>query len=232
MAADWIRSGLPGSTDPMSGTGDLALFLGGGGDQSFVGRLLDLIATAWPNSGERLAALRRGFPREVRVYELWMTMDPTPTADQLRAALDALPPLPVEHTIRLDTATLSAPHSGTLIRVDCSCAWTGAQLHLAEPTAHAEWRRHADPGGEQARAAVAVIAQIDELRDLLRANGDYDVQLRLHGPYATIVAELVHRGRVLNEDLGNTLSKRLAWALSTLRAEIDTNDPTPKTEPQ
>lgn len=90
-ADEWIRSGLPGSTEPMHGLGDLALFLGGD-ETSFTGRLLELIVKAQATP-EHMAGLRRGFPEHVRVWETWMAMSPTPTADQLRAALDNQPPV-------------------------------------------------------------------------------------------------------------------------------------------
>lgn len=90
MSGSWIpiRAGLPGSDEPMSGLGDLAVFLGGD-ETSFTGRLLDLIVKAQATP-ENLAALRRGFPDVVRAWQVWMRLTPSPTAGELRAALDAL----------------------------------------------------------------------------------------------------------------------------------------------
>lgn len=92
-----IRCGLPGSTQPMHGTGDLALCLGGSAT-SFIGRLLLLVAKADPGDRERL---RDGFPRLVRAFELWMSTRPTPTCDELRSLLDADPYLTVAAEDRL-----------------------------------------------------------------------------------------------------------------------------------
>lgn len=82
------RSGQPGSTEPMYGLGDLALFLGGSAD-SFTGDLLRLIAKA-QSTPENLARLTRGFPAAVRAWAVWNGMDPCPTADQLAAELDRM----------------------------------------------------------------------------------------------------------------------------------------------
>lgn len=84
-----IRSGLPGSTEPMHGIGDLAIALGGS-ESSFTGEVLLLIAKA-QMSPENLAALRMAFPQLVQAYDLWMAMRPTPTCDELLAALAAAP---------------------------------------------------------------------------------------------------------------------------------------------
>lgn len=76
------RPDLP--AEPLHGLGDLALALGGSED-SFTGKLLQLIAKADPSNRDRL---RLGFPRVVRAWELWMATSPTPTASDLLAALD------------------------------------------------------------------------------------------------------------------------------------------------
>ncbi len=85
MRVERPRSGQPGSTEPMHGIGDLASALGGSED-SFTGCLLKLIAKADPDNRERL---RLAYPRVVRAWEVWMTMRPTPTADELQAELEA-----------------------------------------------------------------------------------------------------------------------------------------------
>lgn len=82
---DHIRSGLPGSTEPMHGLGDLALFLGGD-ETSFTGDLLRLIVKADRGNREQL---RLAYPDVVAAWELWMSMSPTPTADELADALGA-----------------------------------------------------------------------------------------------------------------------------------------------
>jgi hypothetical protein len=82
----YIRPGLPGSTEPMHGLGDLALFFGGS-ETSFTGKLLELIAKADRGNLDRL---RVAFPVEVRAWEVWMHTSPTPTADELQAVLDSL----------------------------------------------------------------------------------------------------------------------------------------------
>lgn len=87
----YLRSGEEGSTEPMSGLGDLALFLGGSED-SFTGKLLQLIVKADPYNRERL---RLAFPHVVRTWEVWMGttvhrgggLTTSPTADELRSAL-------------------------------------------------------------------------------------------------------------------------------------------------
>lgn len=79
----YIRCGLPGSSEPMHGIGDLALCLGGS-ENSFTGGLLKLIAKADPVNRERL---RAGFPRQVKAWELWMATD-APTGDELLALLN------------------------------------------------------------------------------------------------------------------------------------------------
>lgn len=75
-------------TDPwqdrqMCGTGDLARLLGGS-DDSFTGLLLVLMAKADPGN---LARIRKGFPREVQVWEMWNAISPAPTPRQLREVL-------------------------------------------------------------------------------------------------------------------------------------------------
>lgn len=70
----------------MHGIGDLALALGGSED-SFTGKLLQLIAKADPDNRERL---RLGFPRIVRGWEIWMATSPTPTAAELLDVLDQM----------------------------------------------------------------------------------------------------------------------------------------------
>lgn len=85
----WIPCGLPGSTEPMHGLGDLVVAMGGD-ETSFIGKVLELVPKA-QNNPENLAALRRGWPHLVRAWELWMAMRPTPTRDQLHAALAADP---------------------------------------------------------------------------------------------------------------------------------------------
>lgn len=75
---------MPDQDEPMHGIGDLALALGGSED-SFTGRLLQLIAKADPQNRERL---RLGYPRIVRAWELWMSTTPTPTSGELLFALD------------------------------------------------------------------------------------------------------------------------------------------------
>lgn len=84
-AFDWER--YKRTCDPdrqLDGLGDLCLFLGGTwadpGKGSFIGELLKLIAKADP---ERLARLAAGFPREVRAWQVWMPMSPSPTAAEL-----------------------------------------------------------------------------------------------------------------------------------------------------
>lgn len=81
-----MKCGSPGSSEPMYGLEDLALALGGSAS-SFTGDLLRLIAKA-QSTPLNLEGLRRGFPRIVRAYELWMATSPPPTGDQLLAALD------------------------------------------------------------------------------------------------------------------------------------------------
>lgn len=78
------RAGTPGSDEPMSGLGDLALFLGGG-ETSFVGQLLQLVQKADPDNLSRLAL---GYPEVVRAWQVWHYLG-SPTADQLAAALEA-----------------------------------------------------------------------------------------------------------------------------------------------
>jgi hypothetical protein len=77
--------GTSGSTEPMHGIGDLARCLGGD-ETSFTGDLLRLIAKAQATR-DNYDALRRGFPRIVRAWELWMVTWPTPTGDQILALL-------------------------------------------------------------------------------------------------------------------------------------------------
>lgn len=79
------RCGLPGSTEPMHGLGDVALALGGS-EESFTGRLLLLIAKAQA-SPVNYQRLRAAFPIEVHAWELWMATSPPPTCDELLAAL-------------------------------------------------------------------------------------------------------------------------------------------------
>lgn len=84
--APWIPCGFPGSTEPMFGLGDLARAMGGD-ETSFIGEVLKLVPKA-QNKPENLAALRLAFPALVRAWEVWMSMSPTPTCDELLAALD------------------------------------------------------------------------------------------------------------------------------------------------
>ncbi|MEU7591410.1 hypothetical protein AB0A95_34605 [Micromonospora sp. NPDC049230] len=86
VAYDWARYKRTCAPDHrLYGHGDLALFLGGSGD-SFTGRLLDLIAKGqWTPTN--MAALERGFPREVHAWRVWMPMSPSPTAAELCAKL-------------------------------------------------------------------------------------------------------------------------------------------------
>ena len=65
---------------------DLALFMRGSQD-SFTGRLLELIAHADP--GNR-SCLYRGFPEVVFTYEAWMACSETPTASELREQIDKM----------------------------------------------------------------------------------------------------------------------------------------------
>lgn len=85
-----VRAGLPGSDEPMSGLGDLALYLGGS-ENSFTGELLKLIvkAQATPSNMQRLAI---AFPIEVQTWQAWMDMHVegrAPTAAELTAQLMA-----------------------------------------------------------------------------------------------------------------------------------------------
>lgn len=73
--------------DPLAELRDLCLFLGGSED-SFTGRLLELVIKADPSNRARL---RLGFPRQVRALELWMTHAPHLTAGFLEAMLRADP---------------------------------------------------------------------------------------------------------------------------------------------
>jgi hypothetical protein len=72
----------------LHGIGDLALVLGGD-ETSFTGDLLRLIAKADLENRQRL---RLAFPRQVHAWETWMSMRPTPTGEQLLAALELLQP--------------------------------------------------------------------------------------------------------------------------------------------
>lgn len=86
-AALYVPCGMPGSTEPMHGIGDLARCLGGD-ETSFTGDLLRLIAKAkMQATPDNYNALRRGFPRVVRAWELWLLDSPTQTGDQLLALL-------------------------------------------------------------------------------------------------------------------------------------------------
>lgn len=66
---------------------ELALALGGSGD-SFTGQLLLLVAKADPGNRARL---RRGFPRQVAAWEMWMEAAPHLTAGGLADALATVP---------------------------------------------------------------------------------------------------------------------------------------------
>lgn len=65
----------------------LALALGGSED-SFTGDLLRLIAKADPGNRARL---RRGFPKQVAAWELWMEAAPEITAGGLASVLLSVP---------------------------------------------------------------------------------------------------------------------------------------------
>jgi hypothetical protein len=68
----------------------LAVFLGGA-DDSFTGELLKLVARADPGNRARL---REAFPREVRAWEIWASLEEPPTAEQMAALLDLAGPRP------------------------------------------------------------------------------------------------------------------------------------------
>lgn len=84
-----IRCGMPGSTEPMSGLGDLARFLGGD-ESTFIGEVLKLAvkAQATPEHMERLTL---AFPDYLHAWRIWNNMSPIPTADRLAAELVARP---------------------------------------------------------------------------------------------------------------------------------------------
>lgn len=87
---------------PADATGDLAVFLGGSED-SFTGKLLELIAKA-QSTPENIGRLELAFPREVTAWKVWGSMSPAPTFRQMREALKALEP----RTDRLERMVLVA----------------------------------------------------------------------------------------------------------------------------
>lgn len=139
------RCGLRGSSEPMSGLGDLARFLDGD-ESSFIGEVLKLIvkAQATPEHMERLTL---AFPDYVHAWRIWNTMSPIPTADQLDAELVARPS-------RSGTAvTVEALTTGELLLLCAGCdatLWQGVAYEavdvdkLGDLRDDHRWRAHGE----------------------------------------------------------------------------------------
>lgn len=67
------------------------------------------------------------------------------------------------------------------------------------------------------------IGRIEQIREWLRMHGDYDVVIDLWALYGCYEVKLLLRGKVIDSDLGRTLTRRLAWALERIEREDSNN---------